>query len=473
VNRSEKWAIFIHGCFWHAHQKCPLWKIPKSNRAFWRAKFHSNIERDKRKLNELKKLGYSVLILWGCELRDEAKARGKILRFVQRVHETQRNNGKAIQAVSCVGSQSSAFDQSFLRQTHPNESSEKSGTIRVADLFCGCGGLSLGTQEACSALGYRFESLLAIDNEASSLEVYKTNFNPSFAYEKDIWEIIDGERGGRLTVNEKALLEKIAQIDVLLAGPPCQGHSDLNNHTRRNDKRNGLYERVGRFAEIAHPQNILIENVPNVVLSHDHALDRTSDYLLESGYRIDTGVVDLSELSVPQRRRRHVLIASLGKSISVKDVIDKHRISRMREVKWAIGDLEQEQPMNIFTASGKHSRDNLKRIAYLFKYDLYDLPDRFRPPCHRNGHTYKSMYGRMKYDEPAQTITSGFGCPGQGRFIHPTQPRALTPHEAARLQFFPDFFDFSSAKTRAALANMIGNAVPMKLSYVFCLEFLS
>jgi DNA (cytosine-5)-methyltransferase 1 len=83
------------------------------------------------------------------------------------------------------------------------------------------------------------------------------------------------------------------------------------------------------------------------------------------------------------------------------------------------------------------------------------------------------MYGRLKPHEPAQTITSGFGSPGQGRFVHPTQLRTLTPHEAARLQFFPDFFDFSLAKKKTALASMIGNAAPMKLSYVFGLELLS
>jgi DNA (cytosine-5)-methyltransferase 1 len=82
------------------------------------------------------------------------------------------------------------------------------------------------------------------------------------------------------------------------------------------------------------------------------------------------------------------------------------------------------------------------------------------------------MYGRMRYDEPSQTITSGFSSPGQGRYIHPVRPRTLTPHEAARLQFFPDFFDFSMVKYRSSLATMIGNAVPMKLSYAVGLELL-
>jgi DNA (cytosine-5)-methyltransferase 1 len=73
------------------------------------------------------------------------------------------------------------------------------------------------------------------------------------------------------------------------------------------------------------------------------------------------------------------------------------------------------------------------------------------------------MYGRLRWDEPAQTITSGFGSIGQGRFMHPDLPRALTGHEAARIQGFPDYFDFSGCSTRGALATMIGNAVPPQL----------
>jgi len=69
------------------------------------------------------------------------------------------------------------------------------------------------------------------------------------------------------------------------------------------------------------------------------------------------------------------------------------------------------------------------------------------------------MYGRLHYDEPAQTITSGFGSPGQGRYIHPTCGRTILPHEAARLQFFPDSFDFSTVQLRTALANHDRNAV--------------
>jgi DNA (cytosine-5)-methyltransferase 1 len=74
------------------------------------------------------------------------------------------------------------------------------------------------------------------------------------------------------------------------------------------------------------------------------------------------------------------------------------------------------------------------------------------------------MYGRLKWEEPAQTITSGYGSIGQGRYMHPSEKRALTAHEAARIQGFPDYFQFSEVTKRADLATMIGNAVPPQLA---------
>jgi len=66
----------------------------------------------------------------------------------------------------------------------------------------------------------------------------------------------------------------------------------------------------------------------------------------------------------------------------------------------------------------------------------------------------------MWWDKPAPTLTTGFGCNGRGRFTHPKEARVLTPHEAARVQTFPDFFDFSIIKKRTDLHRLIGNAVP-------------
>ena len=143
-----------------------------------------------------------------------------------------------------------------------------------------------------------------------------------------------------------------------------------------------------------------------------------------------------------------------------------------RTVRWAISDLMRcngaplDQPRQI-------SVENQKRISFLFRNAIYDSPDSLRPPCHRlKAHTYKSVYGRMRWDEPAQTLTSGFTSMGQGRYVHPEHPRTITPHEAARLQFIPDFFQLDDHCCISWIAQMIANAVPMKMTYILVLELL-
>jgi len=84
VDRELKWAVFVNGCFWHAHRGCRLWTIPKSNRLFWKEKFAQNLERDRRRIRDLKRLGFSVLVVWQCELDQKERAGRRILRFVER-----------------------------------------------------------------------------------------------------------------------------------------------------------------------------------------------------------------------------------------------------------------------------------------------------------------------------------------------------------------------------------------------------
>jgi DNA (cytosine-5)-methyltransferase 1 len=128
---------------------------------------------------------------------------------------------------------------------------------------------------------------------------------------------------------------------------------------------------------------------------------------------------------------------------------------------------------SVFDQTGTPSPVNRQRIEYLFAHKLFELPDAQRPDCHRlQAHSYKSVYGRLRPNEPAQTITTGFLSMGQGRYVHPSQRRTITPHEAARLQCIPDFFHFGSVSSRTALAEMIGNAVPPKLAYILGVELL-
>ena len=508
ANETQRWAIFVHGCYWHAHG-CHLWKIPSTNREYWKDKFRANQERDRRKLKELRTLGYSCLTVWQCELRNPPHTKRKLMRFLststsQNGHvkvsdassrlrhvasyEVKVNSqfasrllsidGKSFETrykiprgVSLKQDARSVYDQVFLRGSQPFVQPSSRGMIRAADLFSGCGGLSLGVREASVAIGKKFESAFALDSDESSLSVYKTNFNPVHALNEDVWSVLTGKVGDSLQREERNLLKKIGGIDVCLAGPPCQGHSDLNNHTRRTDKRNHLYERVARFAEVACPSHIIIENVPTIVHGKDRALDKTIRHLEQLGYKVDAAIIDLTSIGVPQRRKRHVVVAT-GQSLSIEEIIKFHKVSEERTVRWAIADLARKSPFALFDSPSVLTKENAKRIEYLMKTGTYDLPNRLRPLCHQDEHSYVSMYGRLSYDQPAQTITSGFGSPGQGRYIHPSRRRTLTPHEAARLQFFPDSFDFSSVRLRTALANMIGNAVPMLLAFVLCLALL-
>lgn len=362
------------------------------------------------------------------------------------------------------------FDVSWLRAATPPPAANGDPVV-IADLFAGCGGLSLGAAEACRALGLQAEHALAVELDDNAAAIFAKNFPQSDLRARPIEELVDGEVGARLTVRERRLRSDVGDIDLLIAGPPCQGHSDLNNHSRRDDPKNALYLRALRFAEVARPRHLIIENVPGV--AHDRlGVVRTSvDVLTRLGYAVETVVLNADDFGVPQRRRRHVLVASRGTAAPTEGLTSLH--APTRPVSWAIDDLEVGALGDVFENPARHAAINFNRIKYLFDHDLYELPDAQRPDCHRlKPHSYLAVYGRMHPDRPAPTITAGFGSTGQGRFVHPFEPRTLTPHEAARVQGFPDFFDFSACRGRRALQQMIGNAVPPRLAYALAVTLL-
>jgi DNA (cytosine-5)-methyltransferase 1 len=367
-----------------------------------------------------------------------------------------------------------AADLSFLRLRRRNESDEGQ-EVKVVDLFSGCGGMSLGFEEACRAVGSRMRVVLACDTNSHARKVYSQNFGiiepPSIDLSR-LSSLPDAPR----TAFEVGLTRQCERADVVLAGPPCQGHSNLNNHTRRDDPKNELYYKVARFVKLFEPQLVLIENVPTVIRDYGNVVDRTSE-VLSRDYDVKSYVVDLSRLGVPQRRRRHLVIAarSGGRKVipTLSEIIERYGVER-RPALWAIRDIvDMASPEgDILDRVPKIADITRERIKFLFETGQYDLPNERRPECHRKDHTYGSVYGRMRADEPAPTITRGFGTMGQGRFVHPERERTLTPREAARLQFFPDFFSFHGVASRKHLHELIGNAVPPKLSYVFGLEML-
>ncbi|SDS16430.1 DNA (cytosine-5)-methyltransferase 1 [Agrococcus carbonis] len=307
-----------------------------------------------------------------------------------------------------------------------------------------------------------------MDFEPVATRVYRDNYPFAERIATDSVEsFFDGELGAKPTFTEHKTMADIGAVTVLTGGPPCQGHSNLNNHTRRVDPKNGLYLRMVRAAEILSPELILIENVPAVLRDrHDGegVVVRAERHLQDIGYQVGQAVVALDTIGVAQTRRRHVLLATRDGDIAPRLVLEAlAKSADRRDLRWAIHDLMGADDGSLRDRAPRAKADNQARMRWMLENDAYDLPNHLRPKCHQDDHSYKSMYGRLRWEDPAQTITSGFGSIGQGRFMHPELPRALTAHEAARIQGFPDYFDFSGCSTGSALATMIGNAVPPPL----------
>jgi len=188
ASKSDKWAIFVHGCFWHGHSGCPRATIPKSNVRFWKTKFADNRSRDRKKVHQLRRLGFSVLTVWQCELDRPTLVAAKLLAFVRKVARTQAITERApgncdnptqigrrerfelvdSSATVCrvVISRDGAETRSYLhvdsgqrygtrnlcttrltlRSQNPLQVAQDGPQIRFVDLFAGCGGLSLGAR---------------------------------------------------------------------------------------------------------------------------------------------------------------------------------------------------------------------------------------------------------------------------------------------------------------------------------------
>lgn len=365
--------------------------------------------------------------------------------------------------------------------------------IRSVDAFCGCGGLTLGAAQAAIAVGRRLESVAAIDVDEGGLEVHRANFGTKHLLAGNASSLVDfhiRESGKQSRfayepeIIEPNLAVEVGKIDLFLAGPPCQGHSNLNNRTRREDPRNLLYLTAVALAVGLRAKTIAIENVPEVISDKSDVVGTAKALLKAAGYSyIDSAVLAADAMGGAQTRKRYFLIASKVDpaeiDIGLKTIADGLRHSA-RTLGWAIGDLlsDPKDPIKtgVMDTVPAMSEDNRTRINYLFEHDEYDLPDAVRPESHKNGHTYPSVYGRMYWSKPAQTITTGFLTPGRGRHIHPIRRRVITPHEAARIQSFPDTFRFVVGDvdpSRAALTKWIGDAVPPLLGYAATLPLLA
>jgi len=319
--------------------------------------------------------------------------------------------------------------------------------LTAVDLFAGCGGLTHGLKAA----GFRV--LAAVENDGKAAEAYRANHPEAVMYEADIG-----------LVNPRVLMRGLAlrkgSLDLLAGCPPCQGFSSmrtLNGSRVVVDEKNELVFAFLNFALAMRPKTVLMENVP--ALARDSRLTRVQGELERAGYKCRVKVLDAADYGVPQRRRRMLLTASRMGAIEPPDPVEERKT-----VRDAIEALPQPglsgDPLHDLPVRRSSSVLDMIRMIPKDGGSRSDLGPERQLACHRRCNGFKDVYGRMKWDDVAPTITSGCINPSKGRFLHPEEDRAITLREAALLQGFSPDYQFPVHRGRYPLAELIGNAIP-------------
>lgn len=367
----------------------------------------------------------------------------------------------------------------------------KTTPITFLDLFCGCGGFTVGLQRA----GLR--CLAAIDFNPQAVTVFRANLTEvPHILEKDLTLFTPAELSTLIGTN---------QVDLIVGGPPCQGFStarqvDGANHGGRlkEDPRRHLYRQFLRFVECFRPKVFVMENVLGIrSASGGEYFTKVQAEARKLGYRVHPQTEDCVNLGVPQKRRRQLFIgtrddlpayfhpalkipdravpnatlweaicdlpplkAGSGEESCDYDVSRRIETLTSRSTKYFF-DVLQAAGVEKLTAhrarlhsdrdlgdfarlkEGESSAEAMRRgVKFDFPYDKTSFKDR---------------YTRQHRHRPCSTIVAHLAKDGL-MFIHPTQNRTLTPREAARVQTFPDWFQFPVARTHQF--RVIGNAVP-------------
>ena len=359
----------------------------------------------------------------------------------------------------------------------------KTDAPRAIDLFCGCGGLSSGLRWA----GFRV--LAGVDVEPNYICTYAHNFGREAALTLDLSKTDPLAFAARFGL-------KPGELELLVGGPPCQGFS--KNVPRKNryldSANNSLVKTFLDYAEAIRPQFVLMENVAEMKNGFDQAYSAEVISRLENaGYSVVHAVLNAADYGVPQRRRRAFFLASRSRKMP-RFPMPTHAATPPHDqlftlhphvgVWEAIGDLPSvrhdggstrmayaSEPQSAFQRMMRNGHQDVanqkprklqptqyERLASLKPGEgLKQLPEHIRPRC-----GYSGAYGRLTEDMVAPTITRWVFHPGSGRWGHPRDIRVLTIREAARIQGFPDDFEFVG--TYNDQAGQVGNAVPPLLA---------
>ncbi len=319
---------------------------------------------------------------------------------------------------------------------------------KAIDVFCGCGGTSLGLRRA------GFDVIGGAEVRDDAVAAYRLN-HPQAVLFHDVRFLTAPMLCSSLGIRRGAL-------DLLSGCPPCQGFSSmrtLNTRSARKDERNNLVFDFLRLVEGLLPKAVLIENVPG--LARNWRFGHLKRDLRRLGYQVRHGILNSRDFGVPQRRKRLVLCA-----FRTNERIElRYPPAAKTTVRDAIGQLPlpARSDDRLHRMVSKLSTKVRKRIARI-PHDggsRGDLGKTSQLPCHKNEDCgFHDVYGRMSWNEPAPTITRYSNNPSKGRFVHPTQNRGISLLEAALLQSFPKSYKFPADAKITHVASMIGEAFP-------------
>ena len=332
--------------------------------------------------------------------------------------------------------------------------------VVLADFFSGCGGTTLGFADA------GMTPALAIDWDPDAAATYRLNFPTTAVIERDIRQLEVGE------VSDEWPSE--GSVRLFAGCAPCQPFAGHRHKPTEKDSRSFLLLEFLRFVKALNPELIFVENVPGMQrLSTSQGPFAEFVDEVSRTHHVSYDTISSADYGVPQTRRRLVLVASRLGAIGIPPPTHgpttHNPHSTVRE--WIDGlpsILAGQDELEV----GSHramrlSTLNLERIrATPEGGDRRDWPRHLWPDCHQDGFEgHTEVYGRLSWDSPAPTLTTRCISYSNGRFGHPSQDRALSAREAARLQTFPTSFQFAGSLT--SQARQIGNAVPVVLARHF------
>ena len=324
---------------------------------------------------------------------------------------------------------------------------------KIIDLFCGCGGLSLGFEKA------GFEPILAIDLWKDAIETYNHNRTNKVAKCIEIQKISNED------------LEKLKKECVgVIGGPPCQGFSTVGKR-ETTDPRNQLYKEYCRVVEIVNPDFFVLENVKGLLtLEKGFFKNDIVDKFSKLGYTVVFKVLNAANYGVPQNRERVFFVGTKNGKFSFPKEFD-YTIGCADAISDLLNSYDK-MPLTNYQSEMKGENKVLYNNDLTFHTPdtisvISKIPDggniKSLPKEYWNIRKYNKAFERMSSTSPSNTVDTG-----HRNYFHYSENRIPTVRENARLQSFPDSFYFTGCKT--SQYKQVGNAVPPKLAYAVAKE---